>query len=416
MKSFVYLSIILLFVSGCGGGGGGETVETASTPATSTTPSVTEAVARTQTLKAVASVDTVRVASSYFSFKSDAPENEALVPYLQGTLDGKYITDVINGSEISFDVVVPDDATTYGEAAGKTIKYVGIVFYPTQLDANYTNPQSVSSWDVPSIYTQMEKTIDTVPLFLESSTKYPLVLYSHGRGGDAITTGRIMSHLASNGYIVLGLFHGDRRFNLYGGDVYAPEEATLRPLAMKQALDFLQTSKYKANIDFDNIGAFGNSYGGSTSFMLVGGKPINVKSSVGAVLTNTVSDARIKVAVGVEPAMGDNTFPTVAGSLVTFFGFGSSGASTVNRPYLAITGTSDTVAVEKYTQAVVAKTPKDAHLVSMEGESHEMTPEGIVTTEVWTLSFLNYYLKGDDAFLSMKDVEGLPVDTYSSPY
>ena len=52
----------------------------------------------------------------------------------------------------------------------------------------------------------------------------------------------------------------------------------------------------------------------------------------------------------------------------------------------------------------------------MEGESHEMTPEGATTAETWALYFLNYHLKGDTSFLSMKDVNGTPIDTYSSPY
>lgn len=416
MRLSLYLLLFILLVgTGCGGSSNQNNTNSDDSDKITSLPADTS-IARTVTVDAYKSVENVVLASSYLKFKDDAPEFEALVPYIKGSIKGKYVSDILDGSAISFDVKVPDDNVTYGSYAGKTVNYVGCLFYATTLDANYSSASNSTGWEIPSDYSQMETTIDAEPLFSDSTKKYPLVVYSHGVGGEILTTGKQMHKLATHGYIVLGLFHGDERFNSYGGEVYSPEHITLRSLSIKTAIDFLQSSKYNSHIDFDKIGALGNSYGGSTSFILAGAKPVNLQSSVGGVLSDTVSDSRIKVGVGIEPFMGDENFPEVMGSLVTFFGWASSGAASVTTPYLAITGTADDVAVERYTKAALAKTSSSAHLVSMESESHEMTEEGSSTAETWALHFLNYYLKGDDTFLTIKDVSGDPVDTYTSPY
>jgi len=415
MKKILYALAILLFISGCGSSGGDDTQDTPNDDNKVETPTDT---ARTLSVSPLNSLSGVTVASSYLKFKDDSPQNEALLPYLKGSIDGNYIADVLEGSSISFSVEVPDDSTTYGSNAGKSIKYIATLYYPTTADSNYSTPQTLSGWEVPSEYSQMEESVDAAPIFADTTKKYPLIVYSHGIDGEVITNGRQLQALATHGYAVLGIFHGDDRFNAYGGEVYSPEEITLRPLSIKTAIDFLETSKYSSHIDFDKIGALGNSYGGTTSFILAGAKPVDVQSSTGGVLSSTVSDSRIKAAVGIEPFMGNNsgTFEEIMGQLVTFFGWASSGAATVTKPYLAITGTSDEVAVERHTKHALSKTPSNAHLVSMEGESHDMSNEGSITAGTWALHFLNYYLKDDNTFLSIKEVEGSPVDTYSSPY
>lgn len=423
MKTYLYGLIVSFFLVACSGSGSSGDINTP----TNNTSNVSEIpaeiddsiddsiVERSLSVPLLENISNITIASSYFMFKENAPDNEELIPYLHGSIDGHYIDEVTDYA-ISFNIKIPDDNVTYGSDAGKTIKYVGILFYPTQNNSSYVNPQTLGSWDLPSSYSQMEENLDSTPVFANKSEKYPLIVYSHGHGGDVISAGRQMHTFSTHGYAVLGLFHGDGRFLPYEGDVYSPQELTLRPLAISKAIDMLESSKYNTNIDFDKIGAFGNSLGGATTLMLVGAKPIDKNSLVGGILNNSINDSRIKVAAGIEPYMGDIEFPEVMGKLVSLFGWDSVGAKTIARPYLAITGTNDDVAVEKYTQAVLAQTQANSHIVSMEGESHEMSAEGSKTADTWAFHFINYYLKGDDTFLTMKDVEGDPVDTYSSAY
>lgn len=420
MKVYTIYLLLLVFLSACGGGGGSSTSSNNTTnvsPTNGATTSTTKPTTytRTKSVPAYTAKSDVTVASSYLHFKSDTPIDVSLTPYLSGSLDGKYVTDVLDGASISFDVAVPDDNVTYGGYANKTVKYIGILFYPTKKDANYSNAQTLGAWELPSQYTQMENNTTTTPVFQDATKKYPLLVYSHGIGGEALASGKETYRFASHGYVVVSLFHGDRRFDKYGPTT-TPEELSLRALSLKTVTDFLQTSKYASHINFDKIGAFGNSYGGASSFILLGAKPINTQSPLGYILSNIVDDPRVKVGVGIEPAMGDASLPVFAGTQVTLFGYGASGATDVSKPYLAITGTDDTIAVESLTQYTLSKTSANSHLVSMEGETHGMTPEGLATSETWALYFLNYYLKGDTTFLSMKDVAGMPIDTYSSPY
>ncbi len=397
--------MIVFFLGACSSSSGGSSTDEGSEE---------ESSGRTVTV-APYKVQSGAIATSYLKFKADAPTNEALIPYLVGTTDGKYVDDVLDDSAIIFDVDVPNDAQLYGSYAGTKVKYVGVLYYQTQADSSYVAPSGVEGWEIPSDSTQMESAKDSAPIFKESA-KTPLIIYSHGGGGQLLASGYMMNKFATNGYIVLGLFHGDQRFVPYSPQS-TPEEISLRTLSISKAIDFMQSSKYSSNIDFDKIGAIGNSFGGTTTFMLAGAKPVDAQSKTGGVLNNVVSEPRVKVGVGIEPFMGNDSgnFEEIQGKLVTLFGWGSSGAASVSTPYIAITGSSDTVAVPRHTESALAQVPKDVHLVSMEGESHEITPEGSATAETWGFYFLNYYLKDDKTFLTMKDVKGNPVDTYNIP-
>ena len=55
-------------------------------------------------------------------------------------------------------------------------------------DTNYSNAQTLGAWDIPSQYTQMEDSTAATPIFQDPTAKYPLLLYSHGVGGEVLTT------------------------------------------------------------------------------------------------------------------------------------------------------------------------------------------------------------------------------------
>lgn len=416
MKTKIILNLfIIIMLTGCAGSDSSTPTDTSGGGSESDADDNQVEIARTVTIDPIDYASGGTIASSYFKFSADAPENEALLPFLSGTLDGDYVGNELEDSAISFTVEVPDDPDTYGSAAGSDVSYVGYILYPTILDTDYVAPAGISGWTVPSDIAQMEETVDAAPVFADDTYKYPLIVYSHGLGGEVLSNIQWLRQIPAHGYALLALFHGDQRFHPYGGDTYSPEEITLRPLAVKKVIDYLDNdaNKYHSHIDFNRIGVVGTSYGGATAFLTIGAKPIDARSDVGDVLAQTVSDIRVKAAVGIVPYMGDSQhFPIVGETLVTFFGYNSIGATPLNAPFLAISGTSDVTAEEAYIKNALSKTEANNHLVSMVGVEHNLTADGAgQTVFTWTLHFLNYHLQNDTTFLSIKDVDGDPVDS-----
>ncbi|MDO6470667.1 dienelactone hydrolase family protein [Maribacter sp. 1_MG-2023] len=101
--------------------------------------------------------------------------------------------------------------------------------------------------------------------------KYPLILISHGTGGNRINHSWLASELASNGFIVAAVDHYGNTF-----DNKIPEnfvKAWDRPLDISFILDhILKHSKFKNIIEPSKIGVAGFSLGGYTTIALAGGE------------------------------------------------------------------------------------------------------------------------------------------------
>ena len=102
------------------------------------------------------------------------------------------------------------------------------------------------------------------------SEKFPLILLSHGTGGNRISQMWLACELASNGFIVLAVDH-------YGNtlDNKIPENFIKvwdRPLDFSFSLDnILNNPKFNSIIDSTKIGMTGFSLGGYTTIALAGG-------------------------------------------------------------------------------------------------------------------------------------------------
>jgi len=100
--------------------------------------------------------------------------------------------------------------------------------------------------------------------------KFPLILLSHGTGGNRISQMWLASELAGNGYIVASVDHFGNTF-----DNKIPENFVKiwdRPLDISFLLDqLLSSSVWSTNIDTTKIGMAGFSLGGYTSIALAGG-------------------------------------------------------------------------------------------------------------------------------------------------
>jgi predicted dienelactone hydrolase len=99
--------------------------------------------------------------------------------------------------------------------------------------------------------------------------KYPLIMISHGNGGNRLSLEWLAQHLVQSGYVVAAVDHwGNTHNNKIGIEFVKPWE---RPLDISFSLTKLLGNKnFKAMINEDKIGALGFSYGGYTVLALAG--------------------------------------------------------------------------------------------------------------------------------------------------
>ncbi|MBS0604943.1 MAG: hypothetical protein JSS60_07920 [Verrucomicrobia bacterium] len=118
-------------------------------------------------------------------------------------------------------------------------------------------------------------------------SRYPLVLMSHGSGGDRFNMSWLAEVLASNGYIVAAMDHYGNTWNNKIPEAYAkPWE---RPKDISFVLDqLLSDSPFKDRIDQDRIGFAGYSLGGATGIWIAGAEATDLSNA--HVKANTAQD------------------------------------------------------------------------------------------------------------------------------
>ncbi len=347
----------------------------------------------------------------------------------------RYITQLLTQSSaaILLNPKIPDDSELYTQTRDKNVEFASVACWPTprsNANEDYALPEGNSV--VPKMLLPGQK-----PQFISASdyaqgvfgisinppvnqpAKMPFIIYSHGLGGSPIGKGYIdiLRILASHGYIVGAVFHGDARFSKIRvedvGDVFNflrdfdkfVELETLRPLSLKALTDWaLGNPDYAIAIDPDRIGAFGASMGGQAVTNLMGAK---LSVTLGKSCRSTVVDSRIRAAATYVPYMGQSFLPSFCG--------GQTGADSVDKPFFGMGGTVDSVAPITQAKQAINRFKGSRYFVEVDGLSHELNETVAPDALTWFINFYDAYLRGSPTalakFRSMKNVAGGGADS-----
>jgi predicted dienelactone hydrolase len=222
-----------------------------------------------------------------------------------------------------------------------------------------------------------------------SSPPFPLVVISHGIGSDRYSFVYLAKHLASYGFAVVVLEHpgsNAERFQQYFAGLAEPPEPREfinRPLDIKFLLNELQRldnldPTLKGKLNFQQVGAIGQSFGGYTVLALAGAKinfsqlfrdcypnnSLNLSLLLQCQATELtqenyeLKDDRIKSVIAINPV--DSSV------------FGESGISQIKLPVMLVSGSQDIVAptVPEQIRPFTWLSNSNKYLVLIENATH----------------------------------------------
>jgi len=135
----------------------------------------------------------------------------------------------------------------------------GVVFYPS---GQVSSPSRIDLHDI-------QASSGLAP----ASGKWPLVVISHGQGGEQFGHHGLATHLARHGFIVAGITHPRDNHRDPGG-VGTAEVLYGRPVQIQALIThLLEDPAWAGLIDPDRIGVAGFSDGGYTALLLAGAVP-----------------------------------------------------------------------------------------------------------------------------------------------
>jgi predicted dienelactone hydrolase len=325
-----------------------------------------------------------RVASTHLEVTPSA--DVAMYDFLNGKRTaGKttYLTSILPHPEAvpTVSLTVPRDGV-FDAHAGTNMPLVLLVFYPTAANnprPDYAFPyQETGDALIPHMQRPGEK-----PLLADPAAKYPLLILSGGYNTHGLWHIEQLKLLASHGYIVADMFHGDGRGASYHANM------ALRSLGLRATLDFmLQHSDFANVIDPARIGAIGHSAGGHTILAAMGGTDPSGKIP-------SFADPRIKAGFGLVPATGGSFGMWPFNVDAWLFGKDRSGLRRVRSPFLAVYAEKDKNVPRDGVEAAVRQMGGPATAVMLDGETHALSPATVSDHSTWQLLFFDAWLRDD---------------------
>lgn len=197
----------------------------------------------------------------------------------------------------------------------------------------------------------------------DSKGPYPLVIFSHGFGSNAVWYNTLLEHLASYGFIVLAPEHEEE---------WDPEYSKIAPTSIDRPRDIKQTLDYAelvtapggdmaGQIDMQNVAVMGHSYGGYTALAMGGAQydlaafnercaqlpPDDPNTFLCAPIVPNEADMAARAGLdpmpmGLWPSFGDPRVTAILPMASDSYLFDKAGLAKITIPMLAIGGTADT--------------------------------------------------------------------------
>ncbi|NER82573.1 MAG: alpha/beta hydrolase [Leptolyngbya sp. SIO1D8] len=290
-------------------------------------------------------------------------------------------------------------------------------------------------------------------LYLPTGQNRPLVVISHGLGGNLATLAYLAEHLASHGFAVAVVEHpGSSASQLAAlldgaaNEAVEPEELVNRPIAIQVLLDELERDPtLSARINLQNVGVMGQSLGAYTTLALAGAAVdlnrldescppqitrLNLSLLLQCLLPTLpqplppLQDNRVQAAFAINP------FNSAV--------FGPEGLANIAVPIMIVSGSADTVtpALTEQIRPFTWLQFPDRYLLVMEGGTHFSTiydpdagedvvplPPEVVGptprlaqyyTRVMSLVFFKTHLAGESAYRQYLDSSFVALMSQSS--
>lgn len=229
-------------------------------------------------------------------------------------------------------------------------------------------------------YTHLELYDNAQPVV--SETKFPLILFSHGRGSNGLLYAWFAQVLASHGYFVAAPYH--YRANTYDQTIaYLANKLWQRPKDISLTIDFLLGSpEWGKVIDSQRIGIAGHSQGGFTSLWIAGAK-VDAESFLAFQKhwkNNQMVPAHLREALPLDPTPALDVHDrrikaafAMAPGIIQAFGMDEAGLSQLRVPVYITVGAHDTQTPPKENAEFAAKYIPNAELHVIPGRvDHEI--------------------------------------------